>query len=525
VYTNFNSAFFRHDLNNFTAYQLASQPSSLRIFAPVYCVSTVDKKPYIFATFESNTSGLQFGSYDITADSWTYMANPSWGGSGAGGVSAWDGRNKLYFFQGQNGSNFGVYDIPTGVWTAGPSVGTSTTYSNGLIFIKKTSANGLAFDRLYFMRGDSTTQFFYLNINPDGTPSGVWTAAAALPFTAALQGARIWNYDNEFIFYHTISDASGSGRDVRRYSVASNSWSTTSIFAAPENASGGDCHIGYKQNCFAEISDEGPTTNFWFIGSADRIILVTKNSLSQYDFIYAGLISSYYSRAYTATTTTVGAGVNQTVTLTDASGITVGQKIFIADLANTPTSPITRVGLDGVTRHFAAHEQTTVIAKSGNNITLAKINHNYPSGARVGIDLQPVGVTSYRSNTIHMNNHVNTTLSNATSGLVPQMYRFGCPTKTEITNQSAEESRTSQYMLWPMVIRGPWSSVTHNGTDYSHSGTEVRGQLNGVYVVDTTGSAAAEDYVMLLGNNYILFDMTHANVAYGESRFLAFGPL
>jgi hypothetical protein len=181
--------------------------------------------------------------------------------------------------------------------------------------------------------------------------------------------------------------------------------------------------------------------------------------------------------------------------------------------------------LDGVPRKFIPHEQTTIIAKSGNNLTFSKLNYSYPSGARVGIDLQPVGVTSFRKNTIHMNNHVNTTLSNATSGLIPQMYRFSCPTKGEITNQSAEDTITGQYMLWPLAIRAPWSSPPHSGTDYSYSGTEVRGQLNGVYVVDSTGTATAEDYITFLGNNYILFSFTHTGNIYGESRLFAFGPL
>lgn len=522
VYTNFNSSFSRCDLNTLLATTLTSGAS--RMFGLTYCVNSSDKKAYIYATTETGTSGNQFIRYDISANSWTYMANTPWNNRGNGGVGAWNGRDKLYFFQGLDGASFGYYDIPSGVWTSGPSYG-STYYGNRLLYIIKTAANALAYDRLYLMRGIDTNSFVYLNINPDGTPNGSWTAAASLPFVSGNWGGRLWNFDNENIFYQTTSNYSGSGRDVRRYNIASDTWFATNIFAAPEGPQGGDEHLGHNHYCKIPISDEGPSTQFWFIGSADNFSIVTKDSLSQYDFIYAGLISSYYSRSYATTTGAVSSGVNQSVTVSNGALFTVGQKVFIGDFASTVTSPITQVGLDGVSRKFLPHEQTTVVAKSGNIITLSKLNYGYPSGARVGVDLQPVGVTSFRKNTIHMNNHVNTTLSNATSGLIPQMYRFSCPTKSEITNQSAEDTRTGQYMLWPLTVRGPWSSPAHSGTDYSHSGTEVRGQLNGVYIVDTTGTATAEDYITFLGNNYILFSFTHTGNIYGDSRLFAFGPL
>lgn len=486
-----------------------------------YAVNSATGAEGIYYGTDTNTVGFRFMRYNIASNNWTYLSDPGGWRTRYGG-SCWNGKDKIYLFRGENQDDWSIYDIPTDTWTPGTTVGTaaSLNYINP-VFVKANAENGLANDRLYLYGGNNTRTFYAIDLDSNGNPVGDWFSrtdtGTASPFTPGMfNGSSMWYAGGDAIF---IQPGTGGTTDqeIRRYSISGDSWVDVNIYALPTSSVDG-AHMTYNYHqTYIPCDDEGSLTNFWFFGSSDRVAVVTKDAGGEYDFIYAGLISSYYNRNYATTTAPVSAGARQSVTVDVGANLSSQQYVFVSDMTNATGDVNAHVGMDTKTRLFLANDFTQVESVNGNNVILVNLEHDYPTGTRIGTDLQPVGVTGYRNNRIHMLNHVPAGLwqtNNPGKGMAPQLYRWMCSTSTEATGQSAEEARTGQYMLWPLVVLE---------NDWNHAGDEVRGQFSGVFVVDDSGTATTEDLITFLGNNYLLFkfDSNH----YNEGRLLAFGPV
>lgn len=512
IYSTSDSLLQKYDIVEGGSTTLASSPAG-RVMGTTYVVNSSTGTEHLYGGTSSATSGQQFVRYNIQSNNWQYVANPPWNTSTDSRSSAWDGYNTLYVGRGGNLNQFAYYNIPNDTWAWGPPFPWTTQYGSVLIYVPANAENGLPQDALYVTRGLNTSNFARLYINANGTPSGSWTALASAPneFWAGTDG---FYAGGDYIFVTHGADNSDGQRTVSKYKISTSTWSNVNINTVPfSQFGGGGGFIFSNHQTYVPASDEGSQTEFWYFADEDHIIIVTKDSNGVYDYIYLGIIDSYYSRLSASLTTSASSGSGVIVAVDDASIFSAGQKVMISDMSDGAGAFTEQVGTDLVSRKFYPAEMTQIDKISGNNLTLANLKNSYPIGARIGVDPQPVGLTGYRSNRIQMLNHVNINLSGASSGLVPQIYKYNCPVSAEITAQSAEEDRTEQYMLWPLVVS--------NSRDFA--GEEVRGQMKGVYIVDGGGTAEAGDLVTFLGENYLLFQFDSGH--YSEGRLFAFGPV
>jgi hypothetical protein len=511
-YYNNDSSFARWDVVEGTHETLASGLNTMDGHA--YAIDSSTGNEHIFYVTGTGTSGLQFRRYDIATNSHVTRSNTSWNTNSSEGAGTWNGRDTMYFFRGNTSTSWGYYDIPTDNWTAGTTTGLASFRGGSVIYVPASSENGLTNDRLYVWRGTGTGTFYSIDILSSGVPTGTWATRASSPL-GNMENGDLFYFGGDYIFGCTPIDT--VDREVLRYQISTNTWTRVDIFGFPivaDARTGGN--ISYHQT-HVPVDDEGSTTDFWFFGSADRLAIVTKGVNSEYDFVYAGLISSYYDRTFATLSAGISAGADVVVSVDDGSIFTEGQLVILSDQTNATGDLFQQVGTDQKTRLFLNGEQASIKSVNGNNITLVNVQYNYPAGSRMGIDIQPVGVTAFRSNRMMMLNHLpqsfpdgatRTTISGPAA-----TYKWACTSTSELTAQSAEESRTGQYMLWPIAIARNWN----------HAKQEVRGQFNGVFIVDDAGTAVAEDLITFLGENYMLFQFD--NDFYNEDRLFAFGPV
>lgn len=479
---------------------------------------------YIYGFGQSATSGFQFGRLNLTTNSWAGRANPPWNTSSEGGKACWDGYNTIYAIRAASSTSFGYYSISGDSWTSGPSLPATAFRGSNLLYIPGTSTRP---NRLYMNIGENSGAFYRLDLNVDGTPSGSWTANTGSPYgmgDISEGGARMYYLGGDYIWANPRGQT--TNQEFMRYNLNTNTWTNKAGTAgniydnwAHVTTMGGG-HWACPQNHQTHIPcKEGLSTQFWYFGDADRIVVVTKDINNVYDFIYVGMTDSYYTRQQAVTTTTLTAGIEKAVTVNNGAIFSENQRVSLYDPSGN-SNIVSHNGLDGYQRNYVPGEIVTIKSVSGNNLIIYNVNNNYAIGTKIGVDPAPYGITGFRNHIIQMNNHIpkaggayRVPDSNNTSQ-VAQLYKYVCPVSTEITSQSANEARTGQYMLWPLVIQDLSTAA---------AGDEIRGQLKGVYIVDNNGTAAAGDVVTFQGNTYLLFSFN--STFYEESRLFAIGPL
>lgn len=477
---------------------------------------------YIYGLTQSATSGFQFIRLNLTTNAWQGRANPPWNTSSESGKLCWDGYNTIYGFRGASSTSFGYYNIATDTWTSSTATPFAMFRGSNILYIP---GNATRPNRLYINQGEFSGSFARIDLNALGVPTGSWTTLAGAPYgmgDTSEGGARMYYLGGDYIWAHPRGVV--TNQEFMRYHIDTNTWSNkagaTTFYdnwAHVTSMGGGHSVLPHNHQTYIPAK-EGSSTQFWYFGDADRIAIVTKDINNVFDFIYIGLTDSYYTRQQSVTTSPLTSGIDRAVSVANGSIFTAEQKVMLYDPSGS--SPIvSHNGLDGYARNYVPGEIVTIKSVSGNNLVLYKVSNNYAIGTRMGIDPAPYGITAFRSHLIQMNNHVpkNTSLflapASANTSQNAQIYKYICPVSTEITSQSANEARTSQYMLWPLVIQDT----------YGTSGDEVRGQLKGVYIVDNNGAAVAGDVITFQGNTYLLFSF-NSNF-YNDSRLFAFGPL
>lgn len=489
--------------------------------ATVYAVDPSSNLAYLYGFSANGTPGNRFCRYGIATNTWSARADPTWGSDTRAGKSAWDGYNTIHALRGSDTNQYSYYNITTNVWTVGPIVPFNTFRGNNLVYVPGTPTRP---NRLYADRGEGSGAFASLDLAADGTPSGSWTSRAGNPqgFGTNEVGSRLFYFGGDFLWgLHT---ASATSREVTKYKISTDTWVNQAgtagqvydYLAADTSSTGYMVSVQNHQTYVPVL--EATTLQFWYFGDADRIIVITRDSSGVYDYVYLGAIDSYYTRQFATLSAPLTPGTEKQITVSNGSLFTAGQTVSLYDRTGTSGFD-TKTGLDGYVRKFMNSERVELKSVQGNLLTIMRVTKNHQTGTRIGFDLAPYGITGFRNNIIQMNDHIpqnNITtnlLSNITAGLVPQLYRYSCPVPSEITIQSASETRTGQYVLWPFAI--------FDNSQYS--GDEVRGQLKGVYVVDNSGTAVAGDIITFQGNNYLLFSFP--STAYSESRLFAIGPL
>lgn len=493
-------------------------------YGSCYVLDSATDTEYIYGFNQSTTSGFEFYRLNLTTDSWQGRADPPWASSAEAGKICWDGYNRLYAIRAQSTSTFAYYNISANTWTSGPTLPFTAFRASNIIYVPGTATRP---NRLYVNAGESTTSMARLDLAADGTPSGSWVSTTASPYglgDANDGGCRLYYLGGDYIWAGPTRGL--TNQEILRYSITNNNWTNQAgtagqaydNWAHVTSHGGGGGALPQNHQTYVPVKD-GYSTQFWYFGDADRIAVVTKDINNVYDFIYIGMIDSYYTRQQTVTTTALTPGIEKLVTVSNGALFSANQKVSLYDPSGS-SAMISHAGLDGTVRRYTPAEIVTIKSVSGNDLVLFNVANSYASGTKIGTDLAPYGITGFRNHLIQMNNHIPKSSSppyiapsSSNTSQNAQIYKYGCPVSTEITTQSANEARTSQYMLWPLVI-----------TDTStFSGDEVRGQLKGVYIVDNSGTAAAGDVVTFQGNTYLLFSFN--STFYNDSRLFAFGPL
>lgn len=492
-------------------------------YGSCYVLDAATDTEYVYGLTQTATSGFQFVRLNITTNTWQGRANPPWNSTSEAGKLCWDGYNNLYGIRASTTTSFAYYNIAADSWTSGPALPATAMRGSNIIYVPGTSARP---NRLYMNTGDTSSAFYRLDLDAAGAPSGSWTAITSSPFTmgdSTEGGSRMYYFGGDHIWAGPTRTV--TSQELMRYSITNNNWTNKAgtagniydNWAHVLSQGGGSGAHPQNHQTYAPVKD-GYSTQFWYFGDADRIAVVTKDFNNVYDMLYVGAIDSYYTRQQTVTTTTLTAGIERPVTVANGAIFAADQRVSLYDPSGNSTL-ISHTGLDGYVRRYVPGEIVTIKSVSGNNLILMNVANNYAAGTRVGIDPAPYGISAFRNNLFQMNNHVpkaGTSFRPPNSNNMSQsiqLYKYACPVPSEITRQSANEARTGQYMLWPFVI-----------SDTSQfAGDEVRGQLKGVYVVDTTGTAAVGDIITFQGNSYLLFSFN--STFYNESRFFAIGPL
>lgn len=492
-------------------------------YGSCYVLDNSTNTEYIYGFGQSATTGAQFARLNLTSNAWQARADVPWASTSEAGKICWDGYNRLYAIRAQSTTSFAHYNIASNIWTSGAVLPFTAFRGCNLIYVPGTSTRP---NRLYANAGELSGAMARLDLNADGTPSGSWVSVTSCPYGLGDNtegGARLYYLGGDYIW--AGPSRSVTSQEILRYSITNNNWTNQLGTAVEEydnwahvtSQGGGSGALVQNHQTYVPCGD-GYSTQFWYFGDADRIAVITKDQNNVYDFIYVGMIDSYYTRQQTTLTAPLTPGIEKSVTVSDGSIFSADQKVTLSDPSGV-SDFVTHNGLDGYVRRYVPSEIATIKSVNANTLVFYSISNTYASGTKVGVDTTPYGITAFRNNIIQMNNHVPKSSSiyrpptNNNTSQSAQIYRYTCPVSTEITTQSSNEARTLQYMLWPLVVQN-FSAL---------AGDEVRGQLKGVYIVDNSGTATAGDVITFQGNTYLLFSFN--STFYADARLFAFGPL
>jgi hypothetical protein len=492
-------------------------------YGTCYVLDSATDTEYLYGFNQSTISGSQFYRLNLTTNAWQGRADPPWSSSAEAGKICWDGYNRLYAIRCQFTTSFAHYNISADTWTSGPALPFTAFRGSNIIYVPGTATRP---NRLYANAGEFSAAMARLDLAADGTPSGSWVSTTSAPYgmgDSAEGGCRLYYFGGDYIWAGPTRTL--TNQELMRYSITNDNWTNQAgtagqaydNWAQVTSHGGGGGALPQNHQTYIPVKD-GLSTQFWYFGDADRIAVVTKDINNVYDFLYVGMIDSYYTRQQTTITTTLTPGIEKSVTVTNGAIFSAEQKVSLYDPSGN-SAIVSHTGLDGYVRRYVPAEIVTIKSVSGNDLVLYSVSNTYATGTKIGVDLAPYGITGYRNHLIQMNNHIPKSTSayraptSSNTSQNAQLYKYVCPVPKEITTQSANESRTSQYMLWPLVIQNT----------STFSGDEVRGQLKGVYIVDDNGTAAAGDVITFQGNTYLLFSFN--STFYNESRLFAFGPL
>ncbi|MBN1176863.1 MAG: hypothetical protein JXA51_04200 [Dehalococcoidales bacterium] len=180
-----------------------------------------------------------FWRYDVSTNSWSYMANAP-ANVKYGGALAYDGGNYIYAFRGDS-TSFWRYDIAANSWTTLTSApgkvkeGGALTYNNGYV---------------YALRGNNTKDFWRYDISADS-----WSSMASTN-DYVKEGGALTNDGGNYVYAFQCV-----GTNIFwRYDIAANSW--TLMAAAPGDVGYGAA-LTYDGSGYIYALRGKYTNNFW----------------------------------------------------------------------------------------------------------------------------------------------------------------------------------------------------------------------------------------------------------------------
>lgn len=450
----------------------------------------------------------------------TGFAGPPWPDTGnresLGGDIIWDGHDHLYAFRGTDGSgttnDWAKYRISTDTWTLLVDLPTTQNSAEGMTWLDQR-VSGFDYHRIYWVSNQTDT-IYYINIDGDtGDPVGSWTSAGSTPAAPGAYGSQVVHNNVNRWFYSRGS----SNRDLYYADIDEGtlSWTLESSTYFP-NSSSRNNTLAYVDGYAARVRTSlYERTQYWFIGDADRIIVVSKDG-NRYSFCYMGAINPYSSTALHAVTTApVYAGLNVEIPLSIVKGeFEVGQKVSIADATETSSGAGEITGeVENITRKFKPMEvMTTTNVVPGVSITVSQLKNSYPIGSRIAFDPQPVGITLNGIDKIQMLNTINTVNESGGWDMAENLAKLDT-VSSAVVDASGNDARRNSYALWPIII-------LNTGNEAAFSGEELRGSLLGVFAVSSSGSIATGDTIIVGTNTYMVFEVDTS-----RSYLYVFGPV
>ena len=192
---------------------------------------------YAYALRGRNSNN--FWRYDVSSNSWSYMANTP-ANVKYGGALAYDGGNYIYAFRG-NSTSFWRYDISTNSWTTLTSApgtvkeGGALTYNNGYV---------------YALQGNNTKNFWRYDVSANS-----WSSMASTN-NYVKEGGALTNDGGNYVYAFQCI-----GTNIFwRYDISADSW--TLMAAAPGDVGYGAA-LTYDGSGYIYALRGKYTKNFW----------------------------------------------------------------------------------------------------------------------------------------------------------------------------------------------------------------------------------------------------------------------
>lgn len=460
-----------------------------------------------------NTSVTGSGTVD-------YYATPPWGNVSAG--NGWvlqgmrrTGRKLLYVSRGQYTKSIAYYDIDADAWTSMPDMPAAVWSYSQAVFVTK-EATGYTYDRIYAKAdyNPDYNKFFSIALDDNGDPVGTWDEHADYVMTDS-SGSFLFYGGGSSLFYIAMGT-----KELYEWVFPTNvddqgNWTLVSGAFLNKTATAGDPTFTFVDHLMSKVGvDEQQITQYWVFVDADRVMVVTKTLESdyngEYEYAYAGLLETYHDNFVTTTDANAFAG-DLSIVVNDIDAFRVGTTYKITSVAAiaydgslTRPGSGTRVvsGINGENRVMGNTASITVnsVTQSTSTIGLtAKLGHDFPSGSKISLELQPVGVSLKGLDRIQT---VNGPIKENTSGLssdpVYQIYDIQQP-QQDIALSAA---RDSGFRLWPVQV----ASEQINDSDGTQVTTaDTRANLIGVYFASS--DLETEQQVQIGTDRYIIFNL------------------
>lgn len=446
------------------------------------------------------------------------FTGPDWPDTGdresVNGSLIWDGHKHLYAFRGSDEPNWAKYHIESDTWTNLVDMPSNHYTAEGMTWLDKR-VSGFDYHRIYWVSGVADT-VYYINIDEDsGNPVGSWTSAGSTPTAPGQYGSQMIHNGRDRWFYNPA----GTNRSMYYADIDDGtlSWNLISSTYFPTTSSRNNTMAyidGYAARVRTSLYDR---TQYWFIGDIDRIIVISKDQdLDKYSFCYMGAINPYSSLTpHAITTAPIYAGTSVEIPIDLRKGeFEVGKEYSIADAtAVTPGAGEIIGEIENIARKYKPAETfTTTNVIPGVSITVSSLQNNYPTGARITFDPQPVGITLNGIDKIQMLNTVNTVSESGGWDMAENLAKLGSVDST-IIDASANDARRNTYALWPVIILNTLNEA-------AYSGSELRGSLIGVFATSNSGTLTTGDTIIIGTNIYMIFD-----VETSQDFLYVFGPV
>ena len=459
---------------------LGGTPGNLQpVGYSVFVSSKEDDVDYIYVVF-STTALNSVRRYNTKTGAWqtvtgTPATGPGWSTPNSA-LGCYDGFSKVYFLVGGGGpNNFAVYDITADTWTtlADPSFSTSASMNKlGLFFVPKHVFTGATSDAVLFI-DTSTTQLrrydtgfdVFNGLTPGGAAFSNVIAQPSVDFFSTSYQTSLWSlYDSGKYVYVGNSYQSFNNKTVYRLDLSNIGGGWLSVDQQTQNSSKGRrAKFSEYLNPFVAKVRANPTdpTPFWMFGTKDRIVCATRcggaGGNAHYRFAYFGRMKTYHERPSQALTQNVSAANPAKMYVADNVEFQVGEKVLITatDAENTEKFTVVTAGNDG------------------NDFVEGRIVNAYTlNNARIGVDPYPtVFASDIGFGTLLLD------ASGYQSDYVEACYHLVPGVGLETLKASSPTARNA-YHAWPARLVNRWGP----GLGFTNL-DEPRGELVGVYFV------------------------------------------